>query len=100
MQKTKFTGVDVETSRFGIGCMRLPVIGGEYKNINEKEAIKMIRKHRLWELFLNKTLGLSKDQVHDEAEKLEHATSDLVLEALNVFLASPDTCPHGKAIPK
>src|SRR6056297_880018 len=43
MQKAKFDGIDVETSRFGIGCMRLPVIGGEYKNIDEKEAIKMIR---------------------------------------------------------
>ena len=77
-----------------------PYVGVKLTLIGKEEAVKMIRKHRLWELFLHKTLGLSKDQVHDEAEKLEHATSDLVLEALNKFLASPDTCPHGKVIPK
>jgi DtxR family Mn-dependent transcriptional regulator len=77
-----------------------PYVGVKLTHKGNEEAIKMIRKHRLWELFLNKYLGLSKEQVHDEAEKLEHATSELVLEALNNFLASPDTCPHGKKIPK
>ena len=77
-----------------------PYVGVKLTLKGKEEAVKMIRKHRLWELFLNKSLGLSKDHVHDEAEKLEHATSDLVLEALNKFLASPDTCPHGKVIPK
>lgn len=77
-----------------------PYVGVKLTQNGYDEAIKMIRKHRLWELFLNKTLGLSKAQVHDEAERLEHATSDLVLEALNTFLLSPEACPHGNPIPK
>jgi DtxR family Mn-dependent transcriptional regulator len=76
-----------------------PYVGLRLTSHGYQEAIKMIRKHRLWESFLYKTLGLSESLVHEEAEKLEHATSDLVLEALDHFLKSPEACPHGKLIP-
>ncbi len=65
-----------------------------------QEAEKLIKKHRLWELFLTDTLDLPPELVHEEAERLEHATSDLVLKALDGFLNHPKVCPHGKPIPQ
>lgn len=63
-------------------------------------AVKMIRKHRLWELFLVEKLGYSWENVHKEAEDLEHATSDEMEMRLFKFLEEPKKCPHGNSIPK
>lgn len=63
------------------------------------EALKIIRKHRLWELFLTKVLNYSWDEVHEDAEMLEHQTSDLLLDRLDEFLGYPKYDPHGKPIP-
>lgn len=57
-------------------------------------------KHRLIEVFLHKTLGISADKVHVEAHKLEHAFSDDVITRLDRFLGNPKVDPHGKAIKK
>lgn len=65
----------------------------------EKEAKKIVRKHRLSERFLTDFLGLSWESAHDEACKLEHVLSDEVEETLAKKLGSPDTCPHGHPIP-
>lgn len=62
------------------------------------EAQRLINKHRLWEVFLVEHLGYTWDQVHDDAEVLEHATSDLLLDRLNEFLKYPTFCPHGSVI--
>ena len=62
-------------------------------------ALRMLRRHRLIELFLVKTLDLSWDQVHDEAEHMEHAVSDSLVDAMDVFLDHPATDPHGDPIP-
>ncbi len=62
-------------------------------------ALILIRRHRLWERFLTDVLGLSWDQVHDEACRLEHATSPLVEERLARLLGEPETCPHGHPMP-
>lgn len=62
------------------------------------EAQRLINKHRLWEVFLVDHLGYQWDEVHDDAEVLEHATSDLLLERLNAFLEYPKVCPHGSII--
>jgi len=64
-----------------------------------KMALKIIRKHRLWELFLYKVLGMDLMSVHEEAEKLEHHTSDELMEHINRFLGHPDFDPHGDPIP-
>ena len=61
---------------------------------------RLTRRHRLWEVFLNKHLGFAWDEVYDEACKLEHNTSDDVAEKLAQFLGQPETCPHGSLIPK
>ena len=62
-------------------------------------ALQVLRRHRLIELFLVDVLKLDWAEVHVEAEVLEHAISDKVLEALDVFLGRPDTDPHGDPIP-
>jgi len=64
-----------------------------------KRALQVVRKHRLWELFLHQSLGLSLRQVHNEAEMLEHQTSDFLTEKLAEFLGQPTYDPHGDPIP-
>jgi DtxR family Mn-dependent transcriptional regulator len=61
----------------------------------QTQALRVIRRHRLWERFLADVLGLPWDRVHEEACQLEHATSPLVEEKLAQFLDEPETCPHG-----
>lgn len=62
-------------------------------------ALQVIRRHRLIETFLVETLGYTWDQVHDEAEVLEHAVSDLMVERIDAVLGHPTRDPHGDPIP-
>ncbi|MFT7334447.1 MAG: DtxR family Mn-dependent transcriptional regulator [Porticoccaceae bacterium] len=65
-----------------------------------KIAAKMIvRKHRLWEVFLVEKLDFSWDEVHDIAEQLEHIKSEKLINKLDDFLGNPTTDPHGDPIP-
>ena len=59
---------------------------------------KIKRSHHLWEVFLIEKLGFHEDEVHEEAEKLEHVTSKRLQEALDKFLDYPKMCPHGTKI--
>jgi DtxR family Mn-dependent transcriptional regulator len=61
----------------------------------QTQALHVIRRHRLWEWFLADVLDIPWDRVHEEACRLEHATSSLVEEKLSGFLGEPETCPHG-----
>ncbi|MFP4287078.1 MAG: iron dependent repressor, metal binding and dimerization domain protein [Candidatus Izemoplasmataceae bacterium] len=63
------------------------------------EALRMIRAHRIWEVFLAEKLGLSWELLHEEAEKLEHVTSEHVINRLYDYLNHPKTCKHGNPIP-
>ena len=63
------------------------------------EAIRMIRRHRILELFLVEFLGYTWDQVHDEAERLEHAASDQLVNRMASILGDPEADPHGHPIP-
>ena len=63
-------------------------------------ALRVLRRHRLIELFLVKTLNLSWDQVHEEAENMEHAVSDLLVDRIDSYLGFPAVDPHGDPIPK
>jgi len=65
----------------------------------QNAALRVLRRHRLWELFLTEVLGLSWDEVHVEAHRLEHATSERVAERLAAFLQQPEADPHGQPIP-
>jgi DtxR family Mn-dependent transcriptional regulator len=63
-------------------------------------ALRMIRRHRLIELFLLRTLDMTWDEVHDEAEHMEHAVSDLLVDRIDAYLGHPDVDPHGDPIPR
>ena len=64
-----------------------------------KLGMNILRRHRLLETFLVETLGLDWSEIHDEAEELEHAISEKVLERLDEFLGKPRHDPHGHPIP-
>jgi len=65
----------------------------------EKLALNVLRRHRLVELFLVKTLGLTWDEIHVEAENIEHAVSENLISRIDAFLGYPATDPHGDPIP-
>jgi DtxR family transcriptional regulator, Mn-dependent transcriptional regulator len=67
--------------------------------IGEKEALRLIRKHRISERFLTDVLGLDWKDVHDEACKFEHILSPEVESRMDAMLRNPATCPHGQPIP-
>jgi DtxR family Mn-dependent transcriptional regulator len=64
-----------------------------------KLATSLVRKHRLWEVFLNQSLGMPWDEIHEIAEELEHIQSDYLIESLDKFLGNPKFDPHGDPIP-
>ena len=69
-------------------------------NEGEKIAVKVIRRHRLWELFLTRVLNLAWSELHDQAEKLEHHTSDFLIDKIDEYLGFPELDPHGHPIPR
>jgi DtxR family Mn-dependent transcriptional regulator len=64
-----------------------------------RAALRMLRRHRLIEAYLVAFLGYSWDTVHDEAERLEHAVSDTLVERMAAVLGNPSVDPHGDPIP-
>ncbi len=62
-------------------------------------ATALVRKHRLWEVFLLEKLGFSWDEVHELAEQLEHVQGDALVNRLDAFLGHPKYDPHGDPIP-
>jgi DtxR family Mn-dependent transcriptional regulator len=77
-----------------------PYQGVELTAQGEALALRVLRRHRLLELFLHRTLGISWDQVHEDAERLEHAVSDQLIEKIDTFLGEPVFDPHGAPIPQ
>lgn len=63
------------------------------------EALKIIRRHRLWEFFLVAKLGMEWEKVHDIAEELEHVSSSELISRLDAYLGKPKIDPHGDPIP-
>lgn len=76
-----------------------PYMGVRLTDAGERLASRVLRRHRLVELFLVKILGMNWTDVHDEAERLEHAVSDRVIERMDEMLGRPATDPHGDPIP-
>lgn len=73
--------------------------GMELTSEGKRIALKVIRRHRLWELFLIKVLDLPWSEVHKEAEKLEHHTSEFLIDKIDEYLGFPEFDPHGHPIP-
>jgi len=67
--------------------------------IDEKLAARVLRRHRLIELFLVQVTGMSWDEVHDDAEQMEHVVSDRLIERMDEMLGRPEFDPHGDPIP-
>ncbi len=76
-----------------------PYKGVRLTELGRKEAVQMVRRHRLLELFLNKALGFDWHEVHEDAEKLEHVVSTKVISAIDRYLDYPTHCQHGNPIP-
>ncbi|MCC6750941.1 MAG: metal-dependent transcriptional regulator [Deltaproteobacteria bacterium] len=64
-----------------------------------ERALLVLRRHRLWEVFLYRVLGMPWPEVHEHAERLEHATDDLLANFLDEYLGRPSMDPHGHPIP-
>ena len=73
--------------------------GATLTDRGREEALRLVRRHRLIETFLLEHLGYDWQEVHEEAERLEHAVSDGFTERLAEFLGHPDHDPHGDRIP-
>lgn len=73
--------------------------GAQLTEMGNKIATTLVRKHRLWEVFLVQSLGMTWDEVHEIAEELEHIQSDQLIERLDAFLGFPKYDPHGDPIP-
>lgn len=77
-----------------------PYEGVELTLAGNRLALRVLRRHRLIELFLAQTLDLTWDEVHEEAEQMEHAVSDRLIDRIEAHLGFPDVDPHGDPIPK
>ncbi|MDO5700096.1 MAG: metal-dependent transcriptional regulator [Bowdeniella nasicola] len=66
----------------------------------ERAAVRIVRRHRILETYLVRFFGYSWDEVHDEAENLEHGASERLIDAMDAALSYPDVDPHGDPIPR
>ena len=73
--------------------------GVKLSDLGRETAVNVIRKHRLWEVFLVEKLNFAWDEVHEVAEQLEHIKSDKLIKELDKFLDFPKRDPHGDPIP-
>src|SRR6476659_2462780 len=67
-------------------------------DLGKEKAINIVRKHRLWEVFLVEKLNFKWDEVHEIAEELEHINSEMLVNRLDEFLEFPKNDPHGDPI--
>jgi DtxR family Mn-dependent transcriptional regulator len=76
-----------------------PYTGVRLTKAGDKLAALVLRRHRLVELFLVQVMGMSWDEVHEDAEQLEHVVSDRLIERIDAMLGRPTHDPHGDPIP-
>src|SRR5215471_2127439 len=76
-----------------------PYSGVRLTKAGDKLAALVLRRHRLVELFLVQVMGMSWDEVHEDAEQLEHVVSDRLIERIDAMLGRPTHDPHGDPIP-
>jgi DtxR family Mn-dependent transcriptional regulator len=76
-----------------------PYYGAKLSVLGQRVALHMLRKHRLWEVFLVNHLNFSWDEVHETAEQLEHVRSEKLIAKLDEYLGFPRVDPHGDPIP-
>jgi len=76
-----------------------PYHGARLTEAGQRVALRTLRRHRIIETYLARALGLSWDLVHEEAERLEHAASDALIDRMATVLGHPTVDPHGAPIP-
>ncbi len=77
----------------------VPYRGVQLTQVGRRTAMRVLRRHRVLEKYLTAKLGYDWDSVHDEAERLEHAASDELVERMAMALGNPEFDPHGAPIP-
>jgi DtxR family transcriptional regulator, Mn-dependent transcriptional regulator len=92
------TGMVKRLSEHGL-LEHVPYRGVQLTEEGRRAALRMVRRHRLIEAYLVEFLGFSWETVHDEAERLEHAVSDKLVERMAGALGNPEVDPHGDPIP-
>ncbi len=92
------TGMVKRLSEHGL-LEHIPYKGVQLTEDGRRAALRMVRRHRLIEAYLVEFLGYSWDTVHEEAERLEHAVSDTMIERMAGALGNPTVDPHGDPIP-
>jgi DtxR family Mn-dependent transcriptional regulator len=98
VQPASVTGMIKRLAESGL-LEHLPYKGVRLTDQGSREALRVIRRHRILETYLAERLGYSWDDVHDEAERLEHAASDVLIERMATALEDPSHDPHGAPIP-
>jgi DtxR family Mn-dependent transcriptional regulator len=98
VQPASVTGMIKRLAETGL-LEHLPYKGVRLTDQGSREALRVIRRHRILETYLAERLGYSWDDVHDEAERLEHAASDELIERMATALEDPSHDPHGAPIP-
>jgi DtxR family Mn-dependent transcriptional regulator len=98
VQPASVTGMVKRLAEGGL-LEHLPYRGVRLTDEGSREALRVIRRHRILETYLAERLAYSWDDVHDEAERLEHAASDQLIERMANALEYPSHDPHGAPIP-
>ncbi len=98
IQPASVTGMIKRMAESGL-LEHIPYRGVRLTDRGHLEALSVLRRHRILETYLCQRLGFSWDDVHDEAERLEHAASDRLIEQMAAALEFPSHDPHGAPIP-
>ena len=98
VQPASVTGMVKRLAESGL-FEHVPYRGVRLTDKGLREALRVIRRHRILETYLARHLGYTWDDVHDEAERLEHAASDQLIERMAAALEDPSHDPHGAPIP-
>lgn len=98
VQPASVSGMIKRLAEFGY-VQHIPYRGVRLSAEGSREALRVIRRHRILETYLSQRLGYSWDDVHEEAERLEHAVSERLIERMAAALENPRHDPHGAPIP-
>ena len=98
VQPASVTGMVKRLAEMGL-LEHIPYRGVQLTDRGSREALRVIRRHRVLETYLTEVLGYAWEEVHEEAERLEHAASERLIEAMAEALGDPSHDPHGAPIP-
>jgi DtxR family Mn-dependent transcriptional regulator len=98
VQPASVTGMVKRLAEVGL-LEHVPYRGVQLTGTGTRAALRVLRRHRILEAYLTQSLGYGWEDVHQEAERLEHAASDQLIERMAEALGNPDHDPHGAPIP-